>query len=141
MIVSYDIEYNLAAGYVKISFSSYIDRMLERFSNVDLSKGAPMRELIGCLCWCTNNLHAAEIIRVKSHSAFLNSYTEREYDDAIHTMHAVAALSHLGIVYRRDGAKHIFVPPAARPGKIIKLKSPPLAPHAGHFFAVTLQNL
>ena len=51
-------------------------------------------------------------------------------------MHAVAALSHLGIVYRRGGAKHVFVPPAARPGKTIKLKSPPLAPHAGHFEAV-----
>ena len=136
MFVGYDIEYNLAEGYVKISFSSYIARMLERFSNVDLSKGAPMRELIGCLCWCTTNLHAAEIIRVKSHSAFLNSYTEREYDDAIHTMHAVASLSPLGIVYRHGGAKHIFVPPAARPGKIIKLQSPPLAPHAGHFEAV-----
>jgi len=136
MFVGYDVDYNLAAGYVKISFTSYIARMVERFSNVDLSKGAPMRELIGCLCWTTMNLHAAEIIRVKSHSAFLNTYTALEYDDAVATMHKVAALAPLGIVYRRGGAAHIFVPPAARPGKTLKLSSPSPAPHAGHYEAV-----
>jgi hypothetical protein len=44
---------------------------LNAFSNVDLSKGAPMRELVGCLCWTTMNLRVAEITRVKSHSAIL----------------------------------------------------------------------
>jgi hypothetical protein len=53
--------------------------MVERFSNVDLSKGAPMRELIGCLCWTTMNLH-------------LNTYTALEYDDAGATIHKVAAV-------------------------------------------------
>jgi hypothetical protein len=46
-----------------------------------------MRELIGCCCWCAQQLHATELTRVKSHSAFLNDYTESDYDDAIATMH------------------------------------------------------
>jgi len=136
MFVGYDIEYCLAEGYVKISFTSYIARMLERFADVDLSKGAPMRELIGCCCWCTQQLHATELTRVKSHSAFLNDYTEADYDDAIATMHKIAELAPIGIVYRRGGAAKTFVPPAARPGKIVKVSNREPAPHAGHFEAV-----
>jgi hypothetical protein len=133
----HDVDYNLAAGYVKTSFASCIARVVERFSNVNLSKGAPMRETIGCLCWTTMNLRAAEITRVKSHSAFLNTYTALVgCDNAIATMQKVAALASLGIVHRRGGADHIFVPPAARPGKTLKLSSPSPAPRASHYEAV-----
>ena len=83
MFVGYDIEYNLTAKFVKISFKSYITRMLERFADVDLSKGAPMRELIGCLIWCTQNLHGPEMIRVKSHGPRLNDFTTNDYDDVL----------------------------------------------------------
>jgi hypothetical protein len=136
MFVRYDIEYCLNEGCVKIPFTSYIARMLERFADVDLSKGAPMRELIGCCCWCIQQLHATELIRVKSHSAFLNDYTESDYDDAIATMHKIAELAPIGIVYRRGGAAKVFVPPAARPGKIVRVSNREPAPHAGHYEAV-----
>jgi len=132
MFVGYDVDYNLAEGYVKLSFHSYIARMLERFASVDLSKGAPMRCVIGCCIWVTLNLHASEIVRVKSHGPFLNNYTESDYDDAIATMHTIAKLAPLGIVYRQGGAGKEFVPPSARPGKTVNVSSPPLSPHRGH---------
>jgi hypothetical protein len=71
--------------------------MLERFADVDLSKGAPMRELIGCLTWCTQNLHGPELIRVKSHGPRLNDFTTDDYDDAVATMHAVAKRTDIGL--------------------------------------------
>jgi len=132
MFVGYDVEYNLSEGYVKLSFTSYIKRMVERFSNVDLSKGAPFRELVGCCIWCTLNLHYQEIVRVKSHGPRLNDFMESDYDDAIHTMHEIAKLANMGIVYRRGGATRAFTPPAQRPGKTVNVTSPPLAPHQGH---------
>ena len=132
MFVGYDIDYNLDQQYVKISFKSYITRMLERFSNVDLSKGAPLRELVGSLIWTTQNLHAGELIRVKSHAPKLNDFTAHDYDDAIATMHAIAKLQDNGIVYRHGGAGKEFVPPSHRPDKIVNVSSPPLAPHLGH---------
>jgi hypothetical protein len=133
MFVGYDIDYNLTLGYVKISFDSYITRMLERFANVDLSKGAPFRELIGCLIWVTGNLHAQELIRVKTHGAHLNNFTEVEYDHAIQSMHIIAALAPYGIVYRRGGADKVCIPPDARPDKIVDVSSPALTPHRGHY--------
>jgi hypothetical protein len=48
-------------------------------------------------------------------------------------MHIIAALSHLGIIYRRGGAAHVFIPPMARPDKIVNLSSPKPAPHNGHY--------
>jgi len=133
MFVGYDIEYNLTEKFVKISFKSYITRMLERFANVDLSKGAPMRELIGCLIWCTQNLHGPEMIKVKSHGPRLNDFTTTDYDDAIVTMHSVAKRADIGIVYRHGGAAKVFVPPSSRPGKIVNVSSPERAPHSGHY--------
>jgi len=133
MFVGYDVDYNLADGYVKLSFSSYIARMIERFAEVDLSLGAPYRELFGCISWCSQNCHGPEMVRVRSHGAALNSFTDIDYDAAIDTMHHIASLSSIGIVYRRHGAGKEFVPPSARPNKIVTMVSPPVSPHQGHF--------
>ena len=73
------------------------------------------------------------MVRVRSHGAALNSFTDVDYDAAIDAMHHIASLSSIGIACRRHGAGKEFVPPSARPNKIATMVSSPVSPHQGHF--------
>ncbi len=48
-----DTVYDINKGQLKISMETYITATMERFSDFDLTRGIPYRELVGCLLWIT----------------------------------------------------------------------------------------
>ena len=73
-----DTFYNLDKGYLKISMDTYIDNIMERFSDFDLTRGIPDRELVGCLLWITLCVMGPELLRVNQGLSATFQFFHRE---------------------------------------------------------------
>jgi hypothetical protein len=63
--------------------STYIETTVQRFANLDISNGAPFRELVGSLLWIVLNIIGPELLRVKDLARRSNNFTIEDYDDAM----------------------------------------------------------
>ena len=109
-----DTVYDLPRGYLKISMESYITTTVERFSNFDLTRGVPFRELVGCLLWITLCVMGPELLRVKDLARRSNSYAEKDFQDALDVLQRVEKRKHHGIVIFRSAAGKEILPASSR---------------------------
>jgi hypothetical protein len=109
-----DTFYDRSLGIMKISMESYIDNTVERFSNFDLSRCLPYREIVGCLLWISLCVMGPELLRVKDFARRSNTYTEDDYSDAFAVLRRVALRREHGIIIRRGAAGTEIVPSNSR---------------------------
>jgi hypothetical protein len=109
-----DTYYDLNKGYLKISMETYIDNIMERFSDFDLSRGIPYRELVGCLLWITLCVMGPELLRVRDLARRSNSFTESDYHDALKVLLRIEQRKHHGIVMFKSAAGKEIVPASTR---------------------------
>jgi len=122
-----DTVYDLGAGHLKLSMSSYIVMTRDRFQNFDLSQGFPFRELVGCLLWITLGVMGPELLRVKDLARKSNSFTEVDYRDGLKVLDRIYARRDHGIVIYRNAAGQEVVPASSRPkpGSVLMEGPPP----------------
>ena len=113
-----DTVYDLPRGYLKISMESYIVTTVERFANFDLTRGVPYREIVGCLLWITLCVMGPELLRVKDLARRSNSYTEKDFQDALEVLARIDKRKHHGIVIFRSAAGKEICPASSREGLI-----------------------
>ena len=96
--------------------ATYIESTVQRFTDFDLTKGIPYRELVGSLLWIVLCVIGPELLRVKDLAKRSNSYTIDDYHDALKVLDRVVASKHHGIIFRRGGAHKEYVPSKTRLG-------------------------
>ena len=111
-----DVDYNLSTGVLKMHMATYIDSTVQRFTDFDLTKGAPYRELVGSLLWIVLCVIGPELLRVKDLAKRSNNYTLDDYKDALKVLDRVVASRHQGIIFRRGGAHTEYIPSKTRLG-------------------------
>ena len=111
-----DTEYNIKDGFFKMHMATYIDSTVQRFSNFDLSKGIPYRELVGSLMWIVLCVMGTELLRVKDLARRSNNYTMDDYTDALKVLERITSQRGYGIIFRRGGAGREYIPACTRLG-------------------------
>ena len=111
-----DVDYNLSTGVLKMHMATYIESTVQRFTDFDLTKGIPYRELVGSLLWIVLCVIGPELLRVKDLAKRSNSYTIDDYHDALKVLDRVVASKHHGIIFRRGGAHKEYIPSKTRLG-------------------------
>ena len=111
-----DTEYNIKDGFFKMHMATYIDSTVQRFSNFDLSKGIPYRELVGSLMWIVLCVMGTELLRVKDLARRSNNYTMGDYTDALKVLERITSQKGYGIIFRRGGAGREYIPACTRLG-------------------------
>jgi hypothetical protein len=109
-----DTVYDIKNGHLKISMETYINTTMARFSDFDLSRGIPYREIVGCLLWITLCVMGPELLRVKDLARRSNSYTASDYQDALNVLLRIEKRKHHGIVIFRSAAGHELLPSSCR---------------------------
>ena len=115
-----DAEYDLAKGVLRMHMSTYIQSTVDRFTNFDISKGVPFRELVGSLLWIVLCIMGPELLRVKDLARRSNNFTVEDFHQAMEVLHRIKNRKELGIIYRRGGAGKEHVPANTRLGGDIK---------------------
>jgi hypothetical protein len=111
-----DVDYDLSTGVLKMHMATYIESTVQRFTDFDLTKGAPYRELVGSLLWIVLCVIGPELLRVKDLAKRSNRYTLEDYKDALKVLDRIVASQHQGIIFRRGGAHQEYVPSKTRLG-------------------------
>jgi hypothetical protein len=111
-----DTEYNLATGVLRMHMSTYIQSTVERFTNFDISKGVPFREIVGSLLWIVLCIMGPELLRVKDLARRSNNFTVEDYNKALEVLSRINDRKAQGIIYRRGGAGKENVPSNTRLG-------------------------
>jgi hypothetical protein len=109
-----DTVYDIKNGHLKISMETYIATTMERFSDFDLARGIPYREIVGCLLWITLCVMGPELLRVKDLARRSNSYTLRDYQDAFAVLLRIDKRKHHGIVIFKSAAGKEWMPSSRR---------------------------
>jgi hypothetical protein len=111
-----DVDYDLHTGVLKMHMATYIDSTVQRFTDFDLSKGIPYREIVGSLLWIVLCVLGTELLRVKDLAKRCNNFTIDDYNDALKVLDRIVSSKHYGIIFRRGGANKEFVPSKTRLG-------------------------
>jgi hypothetical protein len=111
-----DTDYNMDSGIFKMHMATYIDSTAERFSNFDLTKGIPYRELVGSLLWIVLCVMGTELLRVKDLARRSNDYTWEDYNEALVVLDRIVSQKGYGIIFRRGSAGKEYVPASTRLG-------------------------
>ena len=111
-----DVDYDLSKGVLKMHMATYIESTVQRFTDFDLTKGAPYRELVGSLLWIVLCVIGPELLRVKDLAKRSNRYTLDDYADALKVLDRIVASQHQGIIFRRGGAHKEYIPSKTRLG-------------------------
>jgi hypothetical protein len=109
-----DTVYDITNGHLKISMETYISTTMERFSDFDLTRGIPFREIVGCLLWITLCVMGPELLRVKDLARRSNSYTLSDYQDALAVLLRIDKRKHHGIVIFKSAAGKEWTPSSSR---------------------------
>jgi hypothetical protein len=110
-----DTSYQRDRGMMKLSMESYISNTVDRFTDFDVSRGYPYRELVGCLLWVTLCVMGPELLRVKDLARRSNVYTGADYKAALKVLKRINDRKEHGIVITRGGAGRELVPSSERP--------------------------
>lgn len=111
-----DMDYNLSTGVLKMHMSTYIEATRLRFSEFDLTKGIPYRELVGSLLWIVLCVLGPELLRVKDLAKRSNKYVLEDYHEAVKVLDRIVLCKDQGILYRRGGANKEYIPSKVRLG-------------------------
>ena len=111
-----DVDYDLHTGVLKMHMATYIDSTVQRFTDFDLSKGIPYREIVGSLLWIVLCVLGTELLRVEDLAKRCNNFTIDDYNDALKVLDRIVSSRHYGIIFRRGGANKEFVPSKTRLG-------------------------
>jgi hypothetical protein len=111
-----DTHYDMDLGYLKLHMETYIVSTHERFTEFDVSRGVPFREIVGCLLWICLCVMGPELLRVKDLARRSNDYTPGDYQDALKVLERVYAKRTHGIIFFRGGAGKEVVPSNSRNG-------------------------
>jgi hypothetical protein len=95
-----DTTSDIKNGGFKMHMATYIESTVERFTNFDLTKGLPYRELVGSLSWIVLCVMGTELLRVKDLARRSNNYTVEDYNDALQVLDRVVLHKHHGINFR-----------------------------------------
>jgi hypothetical protein len=78
--------------------------------------GIPYRELVGSLLWIVLCVMGTELLRVKDLARRSNNYTEEDYNEALAVSDRIRLQNDYGIIFRRGGAGHEYIPACTRLG-------------------------
>ncbi len=81
-----------------------------------MSKGIPYRELVGSLLWRVLCVLGTELLRVKDLARRSNNFTADDYNDALSVLDRIQLQKDFGIIFRRSGAGHEYIPACTRLG-------------------------
>ncbi len=110
-----DVSYDREQGLLKMGMQTYIQSTLDRFTNFDVSRGPPYREIVGCLLWIVLCVVGPELVRVKDLARRSNNPTLLDYHDAFKVLKRIWKRRDVAIIYHRHGAQHEIVPSQTRP--------------------------
>ena len=110
-----DSNYDMVNGVLTMGMKTYIQMTLERFTNFDITRGYPYREIVGCLLWIVLCVVGPELLRVKDLARRSNSPTADDYLLALKTLKRIAKLQNAVIVYKRFSAGCELIPLQTRP--------------------------
>jgi hypothetical protein len=111
-----DTNYDIQTGVLRMHMETYIKSTVDRFSNFDLSRGVPFREIVGSLLWIVLCIMGPELLRVKDLARRSNNFTEEDYKLALSVLDRINTRKEYGIIYRRGGAGKETVPANTRLG-------------------------
>ncbi len=116
-----DTSYDLQAGVLKLTMTSYIIMTRDRFKSFDISQGFPFRELVGCLLWITLCVMGPELLRVKDLARKSNSFGEMDYLEGLKVLQRIFERREHGIVIYRHAAGKELVPASSRTPAVSEL--------------------
>jgi hypothetical protein len=141
-----DTRYDLNAGVLSMGMETYIQATMDRFSNFDLTRGCPYREIVGCLLWIVLCVNGPDLVRVKDLAKRCNAPLMSDYDDAMKVLKRIYKRRGVAILFKRGYAGREWVPACTRPAidesaaieaPVLSLVSVPSLPNTsssnGHF--------
>ncbi len=114
-----DTVYDQENGHLKLHMETYITQTYQRFTDFDITRGVPFRELVGCMLWICLCLMGPELLRVKDLARRSNSYNDNDYKDAIKVLNRIYEKRHQGIIFFRGGAGQEITPMNSRTAPVV----------------------